>query len=192
VKTYCQSCISSYYALSGICYACPWAHCLSCTGASQCLQCDGGNGWFWDPVSLNCVNTCPLYYRPNPITGLCERCTDIHCQVCTAGLSICNQCDTIGYYITGSATCGACLYQCKYCSVGTTCTTCYPGFNYQTSPSNACVGTCPSGQTAVAGVCTPCTDPLCVSCTVPANCVACQYYYYYALGGICYNCQANC
>ena len=37
----------------------------------------------------------------------------------------------------------------------------------------------------ILGINTACSDPKCVACSVPTNCTACEYWYYYAVGGIC-------
>ena len=81
---------------NNICAPCDSA-CFRCTGPSntECSMCK--TGYFLQPASTICLNSCPTGYGGNPTTKICVLC-DSSCLVCTGSLnSECSACNP-GYF----------------------------------------------------------------------------------------------
>ena len=157
-----NACPDGYWGNSGSnsCDTCN-AACAICTGPSdtQCSACN--SGYFLQPSSTTCLDSCPIGYWGNTTSNTCMEC-DIACSNCTnATNTACSACNT-GYFLQPSSTtclsscpngsfpnstgnlCLTCDISCALCSgpANTECSACNPGFFLQPS-STICLETCP-------------------------------------------------
>jgi proprotein convertase subtilisin/kexin type 5 len=161
----CQTCVSGFAAINGVCVACPvgctgcgmvWVwffqQKISCTGCGPTLTLQSSNG----------VSTCGCLSNQFLSGGTCTTCPSA-CTTCTS-LAVCTGC-AAGYYLSAS-TCTSCMPVCKTCSTATTCATCLSNL-----------------FSLVGGVCT-CNSPYffdintksCLLCSaLQSNCATCGY-----------------
>ena len=100
------TCPANYWAdsFSNICSECS-SSCASCTGpsSSNCISCNVG--FYLQPNSTKCRNTCPQGYFTNNQTLTCDPC-NIACSSCTGSTNImCQSCQANFYLQPDSTTC---------------------------------------------------------------------------------------
>ena len=133
--------------------------CLSCFGPLQneCNSC--ANGYFLQPTSNNCLNTCPYTgYFANTRGNICSNCssecltcsgpTNNLCSSCSAPFvlrgSTCSDLCQQGYFRSSfNHTCLACDPACKSCSGVKECLSCSDGYYLQPTNNGSCLATCP-------------------------------------------------
>ena len=157
-----DSCQSGYWGdtVNHICPPCDDA-CSNCTDSTvnQCSACKPG--YFLQPSSTICLDSCPVGYWRNTTSNTCMEC-DIACSNCTNATNTeCSACNT-GYFLQPSSTtclsscpngafpnstsnlCLNCDISCALCTgpAHTECSACKPGFFLQPS-STSCLSSCP-------------------------------------------------
>ena len=208
-----KTCPDGYYPYDRVCEACSF-DCKTCFGSGSwsCYSCS--TGYYLQPTSTVCAQTCPpYYYYPDPKTNTCTPC-DISCATCSDSANTsCTTC-RLGYYQQPSlpmlclktcpdgywsdsslTNCYKCDSKCASCHgfLNTACDSCNSGYFLQPSPKNTTCGTtCPDGYygNSFTNTCTPC-DISCVSCTAAGNgrCIRCSKGYFQFSSS---NCLASC
>ena len=195
--SYCTSCNTAGYYLSSDhdCLPCFWS-CATCSDGSStsCTSCPADRyEYLPSGGKFQCVYPCPLRYAT--VGTQCIACTDSHCIRCSPQ-STCSLCDD-GFYVTGSNTCGTCHASCATCINGlaTGCSSCNSGYYQYLKQSDGtfqCITTCPTSYVAVNGICMPCNDPNCLSCSAPDFCTSCSSGYFLNVNLTCVNCDTSC
>ena len=194
------SCPTKYYKDTTVskCIACQ-LECTTCFGPSnsQCNSCQ--SGYFLQPTSTSCLDSCPLGYWSDSSKNICSSC-NLACSICTGpnnnqcsvcssqhflqpNSSICLRTCPDGYYPnTLTKACSPCASTCNYC-VGPTaadCAICAGGF-YLNLLTQKCVTSCskgyyPNDATRLCSIC----DPSCFNCFGPTkdNCSSCNSRYF--------------
>ena len=186
-------------ATNHICAPCDYS-CESCLGGTnnQCTACKPG--FFLQPASTICLDSCPSGYWGNTTNNVCSAC-DTACSTCTGpSYKQCSDCNS-GYFLqpgrrpratclsscpigygedSVNNTCVMCDSSCSVCtgSSNTQCSICNEGFFLQPAPSTTtCLDSCPAGywQDTTNHICASC-DISCSQCTGPLNsqCSACN------------------
>ena len=217
LNTQCSACSEGYFLQpsSTTCLnTCPTEYwqdtatrkCMPCDNAcSDCLdgthtQCSSCKlGYFLQPSSTICLNSCPDGSWEDTTNHICSSC-DISCSVCTgANNDECSSCNS-GYFLQPSSTicldscpvgywrdttsniCMECDISCSVCSDGTNtqCSSCKAGYFLQVG-STTCLTSCANGTwpNSTSNLCLNC-DVSCVACTGPENtqCSACKPGYF--------------
>ena len=181
--------------------------CLACNGSSlnSCYNCS--SGYYLQPSSGTCLQSCPLAgYYPNPASNVCSPCAS-DCSSCVGPLStqclacnasyylqpFSNECkDTCpsGYYPDFSNNvCAACDLGCLTCTESFVCTSCKEGFYlYQSN----CIRSCPQSywNDDLTHECKLC-DIACLTCSGSASyCNSCKKGYF--LHSNTHSCLAGC
>lgn len=136
----CISCISGYFFENKGCTRCQTG-CQTCKSTSICLTCKR-NYYLNNGI---CSTSCPVGYFKNPISTICEKCSNT-CKSCVSDLScsscICDACND-GYFLVADK-CIKCDSKCSKCDGpdSTQCLVCLsPYYLYQST----CSLDCPSG-----------------------------------------------
>ena len=140
------------------------ASCSQCTGPSntECSACN--SGYFLQPSSTTCLNSCPTGYWKDSTNRVCAQC-NAACSQCTgSGNTQCQACNS-GYFLQPSSTtcldscpstgyfknsthhmCDPCDESCLTCTgpAFSDCPSCSSGYYLQPS-STSCKNTCPDG-----------------------------------------------
>ncbi len=150
--------------------------------STNCTSCTVGYSLY---QSNTCVSVCPTGYYSS--SGVCVVCFVANCSVCpnnqctscqtgyvqvviNGTFSCSNTCPPSTYLESTINNCITCSTNCVNCSSATSCQVCsastflYLGY---------CLSVCPSGYTAVNGVCTACLSG-CKACGPINNCTACS------------------
>lgn len=165
--------------------------CGTCLNSTYCQSCYSNKSI--DTTSGNCYSTCPNGTISMNASGIntCLACAS-QCSNCLSNINFCSSCSnsTQNYY-NGSCydpsscpngtfsnnlnnTCVRCSPPCNFCSNGSLCATCLPGFYLLNS---TCLPVCPNGTVGVnlssSGMCYVCASP-CGTCTNSiSNCTSC-------------------
>lgn len=180
----CETCITNYYLFNGTCLS-------GCAvGTSPCVsECPlnyiTGLITYASPVSLSCVQTCPLgYYGLNSTLFCIKKCP-------------------INYYSSDiTRRCELCINGCNNCTNATYCFSCYDGYLFS---NNLCIEECSTtlpyyyGSACISGcidgtflmsdqvTCNNCSS-ICATCSITAsNCTKCVGAFLYN-----YNCVSKC
>ena len=186
VTTCSTSCPSGYWkdATNNICATCN-AACATCSDGTptQCTVCN--TGYFLQPSSTTCLDSCPDGYWEDPPSKSCGACHS-YCSICTGNLiSQCSVCKS-GYFLQPAPSATTCTNTCpsgywkdtinNFCAEcdpacfsctgpsNTQCSACSPGYFLQPS-STTCLDSCPTTgywQDTTNHICAPCN----VACTV--------------------------
>ena len=198
-----NTCPTGYFgnSASNTCEACDSA-CLVCTGSlnTQCSACK--SGYFLQPSSTICLNSCPDEYWKDNANHVCSSC-HTSCLQCTGSLNTqCTACKS-GYFLQPSSTiclnscpatghwkdttnhiCASCNAACSVCTGANNdqCSECNVGYFLQPSPATTtCFDSCPVGYWGdpTSNTCTEC-DIACAICTGSAHtqCSACSTGYF--------------
>ena len=177
-----------------VCVSCDTS-CSQCTGPTntQCSACSPG--YFLQPSSTTCLDSCPVLYWADLTNNICLPC-DTSCSICLDGTN--NQCSSCvsGYFLQPSSTtclnfcpvgywqdttnhiCANCDISCSQCTgpLNTQCSACSTGY-FQQPASTICLSSCPNGywEDVANRVCASCDTP-CSQCTGPSDtqCSACN------------------
>ena len=171
--------------------------CTKCSGPSytECSACN--TGFYLQPTSTSCLNTCPTGHWKDDTNHICAEC-HFACSNCADGTDTqCSACNP-GYFLQGS-TCTACHSACSACtgSFNTQCSACKINYYLQPAPSDTtCDSTCPDGYwgddaTQSCQVC----HSFCSECSGPNSneCSACKSGYFLQPNSTtCENCDISC
>ena len=213
-STICQSsCPTGYWkdTTNNVCVQCH-TYCSQCTGSAntQCSACK--SGYFLQPSSTACLNSCPTDSSKDTTNNVCVQC-HASCSQCTGSSNTqCTACKS-GYFLQPSSTtcldscpdgsykdttnhiCPPCDTSCSKCtgSLSTQCSACKSGYFLQPS-STTCLNSCPSTgyfKDTTNHVCLPC-DQSCLTCTGPSfsDCPSCATGYYLQPSST--SCMATC
>ena len=195
-----SSCLSGYWndTDNHICAPCNVA-CDLCSGGThtECHICN--SGYFLQPSSTVCLDSCPNGYWSNSGNNNCDACNPA-CASCNGGSNICTACKS-GYFLqpppsnakclnfcptgywqdTTNHICAPCDTSCSVCSGGTNtqCSACNSGF-FLLSSSTTCLNSCPDGSWRnPSNMCLGC-DSSCSVCMGPndIHCSACNSGYF--------------
>ena len=184
-----------------ICASCN-AACAACTGSAstQCSACK--SGYFLQPSSTICLDSCSLTgYWQDTTNHICAPC-NVACAACTGSANTqCSSCKT-GYFLQpsgtecldtcpagywsnpGSNSCDTCNAACAICTgpSDTQCSACESGHFLQPSPAvTTCSSSCPLGfwEDTTNHICVPC-NVACVLCSdgTHTQCTACSPGYF--------------
>lgn len=161
---YCTQCSSGFYLQGGSCLTCtPASNCLQCTAAnpSQCLSCAAYN---W----LNQVNG----------TFICQTCVFPCLQCYPNSLTTCTSCPANYYLVNGSCIPNNCGPNCAICASPTSCALCMPSYFPLYGD-----GLCYPGSAG-------CYYALVTNPTICEACYVGMGYNYYT--STCIQCPANC
>ena len=127
------------------------ANCYYCQNETECLECD--TGFFLDPFTNQCQNSCPSSYFGNSQEKSCEKChrscgeckgpSELDCIVCSdSNASLLSECECNLGYFGDSWNCQECVEYCEVCQNSLTCKKCQA--NYYLQPNYLCALSCPT------------------------------------------------
>ncbi|EGR31614.1 zinc finger lsd1 subclass family protein, putative [Ichthyophthirius multifiliis] len=188
--------------ITNICSQCHIS-CKSCHGkeSTDCNSCTIGK--YYDEISKQCVENCPLLYYKDDSQQICGKC-EIHCLKCEHNNPvICNNCIDNYYLFNGKCrdSCQAETYKngaeclpcnssvCKTCiDTPTKCTSCQ---NDKYLQQNECKENCNDlfykGQKNGIKMCIPCQEP-CLQCENEFKCLSCIQGLFFSN----FSCLKNC
>jgi hypothetical protein len=147
-------------------------NCVDCIAVGTCDKC-------LYPKYVNakgeCVSECPDNFYGDKIGGSCNPCPDEcgkcnnvkDCTTCNDGFYLLDKecvpnCGPGFYVDKSSKTCRPCEKNCEVCLDSVTCTDCSLGFDLNKGDCNP---KCENGQQMINGVCAPCEDSKCKTCS---------------------------
>ncbi|ELP86265.1 hypothetical protein EIN_113890 [Entamoeba invadens IP1] len=167
ITSNCTKCVEGTYLQSGECVAGGIPHCLDYVNKQQCSVCEKGytiknaicekttDCILYEATSTNCTTCAQGYGFENGTKGVCEKCVDAHCLVCTENSTTCKLCEE------------------KYNAYDGVCETCDDEHCLNCRNAKDQCMMCKSGYYLFNNKCTPCGDNTCLTIADSTQCARC-------------------